>query len=360
MRYSMLLLIKIGALSLLIASSPVQGQTTTETSAGRVPKSSVPEGDVRNAIRAAMPLIEKGAMGSAEHRKCFTCHHQAMPILVMSEAKRIGFEVDPENLQRQIDHTHAHLRRGKKNYLAGKGQGGQVDTAGYALWALTEQTADEVTDAVVEYLIQVVRDEQHWSTSSKRPPSESSNVTASYVAMRGLKEFARDARIDDVEKFVEPVLSWLDEQPKTLTEDLVFGLRLRSLLAPDDPKTAQLADDPLNRQREDGGWSQTSEMQSDAYATGTAIVALYQAKRLKPNSSAATSAIRFLLNEQQSDGSWHVKSRSKPFQEYFETGYPHGDDQFISMSAACWSTWALLLGLDQNGASPKAEPPEKK
>jgi hypothetical protein len=32
--------------------------------------------------------------------------------------------------------------------------------------------------------------------------------------------------------------------------------------------------DLLNRQREDGGWSQTTAMASDAYATGQALVAL--------------------------------------------------------------------------------------
>ena len=43
-----------------------------------------------------------------------------------------------------------------------------------------------------------------------------------------------------------------------------------------------------------------------------------------------------------------VKSRSKPFQTYFESGYPHGKDQFISIAAASWSTTALLLSLPKS------------
>ena len=51
------------------------------------------------------------------------------------------------------------------------------------------------------------------------------------------------------------------------------------------------------------------------------------------------------MSTQQSDGSWHVKSRSDPFQTYFESGYPHGKDQFISIAAAGWATTALALAL---------------
>ena len=38
-----------------------------------------------------------------------------------------------------------------------------------------------------------------------------------------------------------------------------------------------------------------------------------------------------------------MKSRSKPFQPYYESGFPHGKDQFISISASGWATAALAL-----------------
>ena len=53
--------------------------------------------------------------------------------------------------------------------------------------------------------------------------------------------------------------------------------------------------------------------------------------------------VKFLLGDQLEDGSWHVRSRSKPFQTYYESGFPHGKDQFISMHASSWATLALLL-----------------
>ena len=56
-------------------------------------------------------------------------------------------------------------------------------------------------------------------------------------------------------------------------------------------------------------------------------------------------ALRYLLSKQLTDGSWLVTSRSKPIQSYFESGYPHGTNQFISISAASWATTALTLAL---------------
>ena len=53
--------------------------------------------------------------------------------------------------------------------------------------------------------------------------------------------------------------------------------------------------------------------------------------------------VRYLLKNQRDDGSWHVTTRAKPIQTYFESGFPHGKDQFISMAATCWSTMALAM-----------------
>ena len=60
---------------------------------------------------------------------------------------------------------------------------------------------------------------------------------------------------------------------------------------------------------------------------------------------AYARGLQWLLKSQLADGSWHVVSRAKPFQKYFESGYPHGKDQFISITAACWATTALALAL---------------
>ena len=48
------------------------------------------------------------------------------------------------------------------------------------------------------------------------------------------------------------------------------------------------------------------------------------------------------MNTQLEDGSWHVRSRCIPFQPYFESGFPHGHDQWISVAATNWASMALV------------------
>src|SRR5205085_3023964 len=96
-------------------------------------------------------------------------------------------------------------------------------------------------------------------------------------------------------------------------------------------------------QRPDGGWAQTDGLASDAYATGSALVALHEAGGLAVTDPAYRRGLAFLVRNQRPDGSWFVRSRCKPFQTYFESGYPHGKDQFISITAGGWATAALAL-----------------
>src|SRR5262249_3104421 len=93
----------------------------------------------------------------------------------------------------------------------------------------------------------------------------------------------------------------------------------------------------------DGGWSQLDSLESDAYATGSALVALHQAGGLATDDEAYQRGVKFLMQTQLEDGSWLVKSRSRPFQTYFESGFPHGNHQFISIAASGWATTALAL-----------------
>jgi hypothetical protein len=48
-----------------------------------------------------------------------------------------------------------------------------------------------------------------------------------------------------------------------------------------------------------------------------------------------------LLRTQLEDGTWFVRSRAFGFQRYFDAGFPHGTDQFISAAATAWATIAL-------------------
>jgi squalene cyclase len=106
----------------------------------------------------------------------------------------------------------------------------------------------------------------------------------------------------------------------------------------------------LALQRSDGGWGGNPHMKSDAYATGVALTSLAESKALTPADRAYRRGTDYLLSTQFPDGSWYVRSRSIKFQPYFESGFPFGHDQWISIAATAWAAQAIALGMEE-GAS---------
>ena len=103
----------------------------------------------------------------------------------------------------------------------------------------------------------------------------------------------------------------------------------------------------LAEQREDGGWSQLPDRASDSFATGLVLVALHQAGGLPTADPSYREGVKFLLTTQKEDGSWLVETRiTNPEQIYFESGFPHGKNQWISISGTSWATMALTLAVD--------------
>ena len=221
--------------------------------------------------------------------------------------------------------------------------------------------ADETTAAVTRYLLLRNADLDHWQGNSARLPSEGSSFTTSYVALRGLTAFRTADQEEQFERRREQVRQWLVRTSARDNEDRVFrllGLKLAGA-GPGDVDAA--VTDLTNNQRDDGGWAQliagdepSTATQSDAYATGTALVALHQAGGVNTRDPVYQRGMRYLLRTQQPGGTWHVVTRSKPFQAYFETGFPYGKDQFISSAATAWAATALGLAIEDAGPPPAA------
>jgi len=306
-------------------------------------------GAVKSAIEKSIPLLEKTTVGTSEHRGCFTCHGHAMPVLALVEAQRRGFAINEKNLRAQIDHTVADLNLGKKRYLEGKGQGGGHTRAGYALWMLREAgwKPDEITGVVSGYLVHDEKAE-HWRSTGNRPPTEVSSFTATYLALEGLAGFGTGKQKERIAERREKALAWLVRTEAKETEDRVFRLLALKQLGAEE-ETARAAAELRARQRGDGGWAQLpgEDQKSDPYATGSALFALRRGADLTPEDEVYRRGLKFLLDAQHDDGSWYVKSRSKPFQTYYESGYPHKKDQFISMAAGSWATLALLFAVEK-------------
>jgi hypothetical protein len=306
-----------------------------------------PTTEVRAAVAKALPLIRKGAAGHMAQRTCFACHHQAVPMLALSTAASRGVLADEEDIPKHAHFIAKFLGTNRSGYLKGRGQGGQAGTAGYALWTLEmgNWEPDETTAAVVEYLLHHNSNLEHWRATATRPPSEASPFTTTYVAVRALQMFGTAEQKERIDERLRTVRAWLVRAPARETEDRVFRLWGLRRVGADPDEVQRAARELIRSQRPDGGWAQREGMASDAYATGSALVALHQAGGLATDDPVYRRGVKFLLATQREDGTWHVRSRSRPFQVYFESGFPYGKDQFISLAASGWATTALALAL---------------
>ena len=300
---------------------------------------------IEAAIGKSLALLEKSSVTYRNERSCFSCHHQALPPVALALAKERGFTVNAKAMREQSEFTQEFFANRKEAMPEGKGVPGGSYTTGYALLALAADgwPADEITGAMVQHLLKRQEKNGRWRMGTKRPPLEYSDFTSTALALRGLQLFAGKEKAEEITERVARARKWLLVAKPKENEDRIWHLFGLKWSGAKDEAIAQAAKALLSEQHPDGGWAQTAKMKSDPYATGQTLAALQLAGGVPVKDANWKKGIAWLLRAQLADGSWHVKSRSKPFQKYFESGYPHGNDQFISISAGSWATMALLL-----------------
>jgi hypothetical protein len=235
------------------------------------------------------------------------------------------------------------------------------DDEAYALFqlSLSGTPADSTTDALLHDLItqQFKNGSWHFGMAA-RPPMIDGDFSRTALAIHAIRAYAWPARHADFASRVQKAQSWLLRARPVENEQ--FEMQLLGLTWAGDPHTSRLARQLIGRQRADGGWSQNSSLESDAYATGQALFALGESKSLKASDPVFNRGIRYLLATQNEDGSWHVTSRAPKVQPYFESGFPYQHDQWISMAGTAWAAIALSFANEpETGASSSLAPADK-
>jgi hypothetical protein len=313
----------------------------------RVPHS--PEA-VRAAVEKALPILWTGLEGHSVSRDCFTCHNHAVPMVAFATARDRGFAVDEKRLAEAVTFVIDDLERNRDNFARGRGPGpppagGEADNTAYSLFALEVlgYKPDKATEITARYTAGFGRSRGYWFTPAGRVPTEASSFTTTALALRGILKYAAEEHTELVRERAEASLKWMLKTAPRDTEDRVFRLIGLKAAGADAAEVEKAAKDLAATQQPDGGWAQTDAMTSDAYATGTALYALHTAGGVPTTDPAYRRGIEFLLGTQRGDGSWHVRTRSRPVQRYFETGFPYEKDQFISCAATGWAAAALAL-----------------
>ena len=132
--------------------------------------------------------------------------------------------------------------------------------------------------------------------------------------------------------------------PKT-TDDRAMLLPGLQSSGAEESKVRAAATALVALQRSDGGWAPNPNLESDAFATSEALSALYEAGVIQPHEDIYQHGVRYLLGTRDEDGSWHVRSRAPKFQPYFESGFPYGHDQWISVAATAGAAAVLARAL---------------
>ena len=297
---------------------------------------SLPEQARVSAIKS-VALVDRTSATFLETRKCFTCHTQTFAVKVLTDARKVGIEVNDQNLKAQVERSFE---------IYDSLPGVRPDTVGHALLALDvgQVPRNDKTDAMVRYLLDYGKEIGHWQVAiADREPAEASNFATNYLAVRATNRYGTANLQEVIDTRRKAVEKWFAMAEAKDTEDQVFRLFLSEELRIPNEQRKSFTDRLLGEQYANGGWTQKQGMEPDAYATASALVALYRVGGVSANHARWQDGIRYLLNTQKPDGSWHVVSRVKPVQEYFESGFPHGKDQFISAFATGWATEALII-----------------
>jgi hypothetical protein len=229
----------------------------------------------------------------------------------------------------------------------------EIITYAFAAMADDRVQPDRTTDAMLHNVAAHQLASGHWAYKGiARPPTSDHLFTTAAFSIRAFRHFAPPARKSEYEERIARAARALEAAAPSTTEDAVMQMLGLQWAGADAAKVQRLRTGVLALQRKDGGWGQTPLLASDAYATGTALHALYECG-LSPQSSEYKKGVQFLLRTQAADGSWHVVSRAPKFQPYFEGGFPYGHDQWISQWSTGWATIALAHAVPERSASAK-------
>ena len=307
-----------------------------------------PAASAREAIERSLPPLQRADATFFDRAGCISCHNNSLTAVTVAAARAKGFRVDENVSRTQLQRFAAFLQENRERALEDLGLPGGVDTVSYVLLGMAAEKypSDWVTDAWARYLKNRQTIDGHWECAANRPPIESSDLEVTAASIKAIRTYGSKSQRAAYERSAQRAVQWLESAQPGNTEDhtfkvlgLVWGGARRSAIG----KAAQAL---LTLQQSDGGWAQLPSLSTDAYATGQALVALHESGALPVSSPAYQRGVRFLLNSQLEDGSWYVQSRALPVQPYFDSGFPHGHDQFISAAATNWAAMALIAGRD--------------
>jgi Prenyltransferase and squalene oxidase repeat len=308
----------------------------------------VADSDVRDAATKAIALLQSTGKVWFEKQTCVSCHHQALPMMALKIARERGIPVNEELARQSASKAFSYFQSLDRAVQSTHVVDPAMDTGMHLLSGAQAGLPPSLTTAVYARLIaNYQHSDGSWTTLDDRPPQAHSRITATAVAARAVQLYLPERLREEKAARTARARQWLLSATPSNTEDRTFQLLGYRWVDVPPADRQRAATQLLAEQRTDGGWEQLPNLASDAYATGEALAALYQAGDIDVQEPAYQRGLRFLLNSQKADGSWLVRTRLIENQlvspPYFETGFPYKEHQVIS----CMGTSRAVIALMQ-------------
>lgn len=308
------------------------------------------------AVEKSIGAIQNGMRAFYDHAKCSSCHHQGVGLMALGAAAKNGYKVDGKligdymaRLQAegkegaQMMHAAAHDKNLAKLAPGVDLGDGSIGIA-YIFGGMRAVGVPPNPGFVDVALILAGQQEAdgHWGYGIDRVPMQGSYFTTTALSLQILRSYAPREEAANMEAVYAKAKSWLLTTPAPNAEDKASKLLGLKLAGASDAEIEAAAKAVQAAQRPDGGWAQLPNLRSDAYATSLAIYSLRVAGGVPAADANLQKGVQFLLRTQDEDGSWYVNKRALPANTYFDSGFPHGESQFISFGATCWAAMALM------------------
>ena len=296
---------------------------------------------VREAVAAALKVSQPAASKFLSTGGCVSCHADHLNGMAVAAAKKAGMAADYELEKRESVKTVQLRSPLEQGLFQVSDPPPGVDGMEYSLLQIAGAglAPSLPADSLVHHIAAMQRKDGDWPNYGlARPPLEDGGFSHTTNGILTLLAYPVPGRRAEWKERIEHAARWLETAKPKTNEDR--SMQIIGIARAGHKVSPAMVQGLIATQRSDGGWSQTANLASDAYATGEALWALHEAG--VPTSDAAYSrGVRFLLGTQEKDGSWHVVTRALTFQPYFESSFPHGHDQWISQSGTAMAVIGL-------------------
>ncbi len=334
---------------LLIKSGATKGAISTP--AVKPPGAST----VQAAVKRSLPLLQRTDASFTAQSGCISCHNNSLNAMTLGLSRESGFSFDEGLSAQQVRANVAFLEQKRdllhQGYFFGAAQG-DPEIAAYILIGLNAERykPDLNTDAVAMFIRARQMPDGRWAfgTDGRPPLCPDGDIGSTALSMRALQLYVPNSEKAAYERAVQRAAAWLATvQPRT-EDDQSWRLLGLAWAGKDKAAIQKATRELLAVQRRDGGWADLATVDSNAYSTGKALVALHTAG-LPVSDPAYQRGVHYLINNQFEDGSWFVQSRAAGLQPYFDNGFPHDVHQWVSAAATNWATMALTLASRSSG-----------